>query len=1225
MNERVALPESHKHTLVLGIPGFSYEDLHAPARLRDLLDVFDAEFKAADAAAYARFAEYRACQGEGMAPEAISDVLVEAAGHVGHFIARLFGIGAEQESRRRHVKAEFDTIFRLKHELLEGLPKRFKGQDPATWNQPQLKSVLATLRQIARAPDDFHGDDEFLTAKAGIGLLDLATRLEKADATAGGDAAALRATLSAKAASECAEALAAASDAAFVQALLESVARWCHLAAMDADFAPETHDWALFRHPERTDWNALVEFVRNDRGEYSALMGPGGHRRRRDGFSLTDPRFPARRVHHEIDHCIYCHDRDADSCSKGMRQKKEGGFKTNALGVTATGCPLGEKISEMHLVRRNGDSLGALALVIIDNPMCPGTGHRICNDCMKGCIYQKTEPVNIPQIETNVLTDVLFMPWGFEIYSFLTRWNPLNVQRPCALPYNGKNVLVVGLGPAGYTLSHYLLNEGFGVAGIDALKIEPLPEALLGGNGTAPQPIRDFRVLYDDLDTRTNLGFGGVAEYGITVRWDKNFLKVIYLTLLRRQSFRAYGGVRFGGTLSIDDAWTLGFDHVALATGAGQPSVIGLKNNLIRGIRKASDFLMGLQLTGAAKDAALANLQVRLPAGVIGGGLTAIDTATEVLAYYPKQVSKFLKRYEALCAALGEAQVRSRFDAEELGILDEFVSHGRAVRAERQRAEAAGEAPDFASLCQQWGGVTLFYRKDISDSPAYRQNHEEIKEALAESIALAPNMNPQEALVDEFGALRAVRFECTQGETARQVEVPLRALFVAAGTSPNIIYEQENPGTFEVAGKFFRDFARKEAEMIAGPGAGILKLTDVAPFTSYAEHGRRISFYGDNHPLYAGNVVKAMASAKDGYPHVVSLFAEELTKLKAEDQGARDQTLGALFNRLDEVLLATIVRVERLTPTIIEVVMKAPYAARGFEPGQFYRVQNFEADADMAEGTLLSAEGLALTGAWVDKEAGIVSTIALEMGTSSRLCATWKPGQRVVVMGTTGAPTHIPRNQTVIMAGGGLGNAVLFSIGKALRNAGNRVVYFAGYKKAQDVFKLDDIEAAADVVIWSVDRTPDAVAPTPRRPQDRAFVGNIVEAMVAYAEGQLGAVDIRLADADEFIVIGSDLMMAAVKAARFAALAPYLKPEHRAIGSINSPMQCMMKGICAQCMCRHVDPVTGKESFVYSCYNQDQPLDQVDFPHLRGRLRQNSVQEKLGNMWLTQIAPSLTS
>ena len=102
---------------------------------------------------------------------------------------------------------------------------------------------------------------------------------------------------------------------------------------------------------------------------------------------------------------------------------------------------------------------------MIDNPMCPGTGHRICNDCMKSCIYQKQEPVNIPQIETGVLTDVLGMPWGVEIYGLLTRWNPLNVRRPYALPYNGKNVLVVGLGPAGYTLAHYLVNEGFGVVG----------------------------------------------------------------------------------------------------------------------------------------------------------------------------------------------------------------------------------------------------------------------------------------------------------------------------------------------------------------------------------------------------------------------------------------------------------------------------------------------------------------------------------------------------------------------------------------------------------------------------------------------------------------------------------------------------------------------------------------------------------------------------------------
>ena len=54
----------------------------------------------------------------------------------------------------------------------------------------------------------------------------------------------------------------------------------------------------------------------------------------------------------------------------------------------------------------------------------------------------------------------------------------------------------------------------------------------------------------------------------------------------------------------------------------------------------------------------------------------------------------------------------------------------------------------------------------------------------------------------------------------------------------------------------------------------------------------------------------------------------------------------------------------------------------------------------------------------------------------------------------------------------------------------------------------------------------------------------------------------------------------------------------------------MMKEICAQCLQLHRDPVTGKETVVFSCFNQDQQLDRVDFACLRQRLRQNSVQEK---------------
>ncbi len=364
-------------------------------------------------------------------------------------------------------------------------------------------------------------------------------------------------------------------------------------------------------------------------------------------------RFTAREVLSEIHYCVLCHERDKDSCSKGIRDKA-GAVTANSLGIPLAGCPLDEKISEMHALRKRGDAIGALAIVTVDNPMCPGTGHRICNDCMKACIYQKQEPVNIPQIETGALTDVLNLPWGVEIYGLLTRWNPLNVERPYALPYNGRNVLVVGLGPAGYTLTHYLLNEGFGVVAIDGLKIEPLPEELTGAPGQPPRPIREWKEIYRPLDQRVLEGFGGVSEYGITVRWDKNFLTLIHLTLARREKLSIYGGVRFGGALPLEEAWDYGIDHVAIAAGAGRPTIIDIRNNLIRGIRKASDFLMALQLTGAFKDDALSNLQVRLPAVVIGGGLTGVDTATELLAYYPLQVEKIAERYDALVGEVGE-------------------------------------------------------------------------------------------------------------------------------------------------------------------------------------------------------------------------------------------------------------------------------------------------------------------------------------------------------------------------------------------------------------------------------------------------------------------------------------------------------------------------------------------------------------------------------------------
>jgi NADPH-dependent glutamate synthase beta subunit-like oxidoreductase len=218
------------------------------------------------------------------------------------------------------------------------------------------------------------------------------------------------------------------------------------------------------------------------------------------------------------------------------------------------------------------------------------------------------------------------------------------------------------------------------------------------------------------------------------VRWDKNFLTLLHLLLARRDKLRIYGGIRFGGTLPIEDAWAHGFDHIAIAAGAGKPTVIDMKHNLVRGVRKASDFLMALQLTGAFKRNALPNLQARLPAIVIGGGLTGIDTATELFAYYPIQVEKTLERYEALCAEQGENVVRGRLRRGRAGD-SRRVPRARPRRPGRARARrGGGRGADFVPLVRGWGGVTLAYRKKMTDSPAYRLNHEEVIKALEEGI-----------------------------------------------------------------------------------------------------------------------------------------------------------------------------------------------------------------------------------------------------------------------------------------------------------------------------------------------------------------------------------------------------------------------------------------------------------------------------------------------------------
>jgi NAD(P)H-flavin reductase len=295
-----------------------------------------------------------------------------------------------------------------------------------------------------------------------------------------------------------------------------------------------------------------------------------------------------------------------------------------------------------------------------------------------------------------------------------------------------------------------------------------------------------------------------------------------------------------------------------------------------------------------------------------------------------------------------------------------------------------------------------------------------------------------------------------------------------------------------------------------------------------------------------------------------------------------------------------------LAPGILELILEAPAAAQTFEPGQFFRLQTLSHSSPM--------EALALTGAGVDRAKGTLSLIILDSGVSSRAAWSLKEGAALSLMGPTGAPTHLPENKKVVLVGGGLGNAVLFSIARALKARGCTVLYCAGYKNASSLFKREEIEDAACQVYWST-QEGDPIQST--RPGDLSLPGTVVDLLAHIRHNSYQTV---LKGAPDFLLaIGSAPMMEAVQKVTGD---PFYE-NTQTVAGLNTPMHCMMKGICGTCVQAGRDEHTGKAYLFLACINQDQPLHSIDFEVLKGRLRQNEVQEVLNYYWINgQETPS---
>src|SRR5256885_3250256 len=488
--------------------GLSFAELHERDGLARLDAAFLDHLGAAESALRLQLEAAR--EHPGPDSKAESALILEVAPHLDDFLAELFGIEAEFQSlAARHN--ELAPLYSVKRQFVQRrAANRVKPEEAARLDGPAIEAELKKNHLDGRF-------DELTFAKKVTHWL---------------------------------------GDEAGHAVALDLALKYAAWALHTAEGRARVQAGVLFKAPAKIDPNnLLVHAQKSDReGVVTYTIKPEQIRRRK-GFALTDPGTDLVGALDQANYCIWCHTQGKDSCSKGLREKSppetpnKVAFKKSPFGVTLAGCPLEEKISEFHTLKAQGNALSALAVIVIDNPMVAATGHRICNDCMKACIYQKQEPVNIPQIETRTLKDVLELPWGFEIYSLLTRWNPLNFPRPLPLPETGYKVLIAGIGPAGFTLAHYLMNDGHAVAGIDGLKIEPLPAQFSGikddGSRAPLEPIRDLQALYESLDDRVMAGFGGGAEDGITGGWGKNFLQLVRLLLERRGAVR--GGWGGGG------------------------------------------------------------------------------------------------------------------------------------------------------------------------------------------------------------------------------------------------------------------------------------------------------------------------------------------------------------------------------------------------------------------------------------------------------------------------------------------------------------------------------------------------------------------------------------------------------------------------------------------------------------------------------------------------------
>ncbi|MFA6741781.1 MAG: NAD(P)-dependent oxidoreductase [Arcobacteraceae bacterium] len=250
-----------------------------------------------------------------------------------------------------------------------------------------------------------------------------------------------------------------------------------------------------------------------------------------------------------------------------------------------TGCPVGTPIAEMIRLFLSGDIKEAGEKVFENNPLsiicslvCPHEKH-----CEGHCILNKKSiPVNVGGIENYISTYYM---------------NYREFEKPTP---NGRNLAIIGSGPAGISLAMMMAMKGYHV------------------------------TMYEG-----NEQIGGVLRYGIPdFRLDKTILDKIEVNL-KKLGVNIRKNIMIGKHITLDDMQRDGFDAIFIGTGVWAPKKLGIKGESLGNVHFAIDYLKTPKAYELGKKVV-----------VIGAGNVAMDVARTVIRNGANDVSIMYRKAE---------------------------------------------------------------------------------------------------------------------------------------------------------------------------------------------------------------------------------------------------------------------------------------------------------------------------------------------------------------------------------------------------------------------------------------------------------------------------------------------------------------------------------------------------------------------------------------------------